>query len=328
MKTLVNHNRLRGALAPAVTAALLMAAVGAAAAAATRPVNEQGRMPADGQVTVENIAGSVKVVAWDQAEIKVTGTLGEDVKELTFSAGARSVVKVVYPERRGLHFNGLNHKDKDKDKDKVGMSIHDDAGADLTISVPRGCRLDIEVVSADVDVAGLTNEVSVTAVSGAVTVRGACASLEVECVSGDVEVDGAGKQTEVTTVSGNLNVRCDDAELQVETVTGDATVDCSSLRSLEANTVNGTITMSGRPAAGASIEAESVNGNLTLIVPADVSASFEVSTFNGDIENAFGQKAERTDKYVPGQNLKFTNGNGDADVSLNTLNGKVVIRKK
>lgn len=323
MTTHVNNNRLRGALAPAVTAALLMAAAGATAA--TRPVNEQGRMPAAGQVTIENIAGSVKVVAWDQAEIKVTGTLGEDVKELEFSAGARSVVKVVYPERRGLHFNGLKHKDKDGDH---GMTIRDGEGADLTISVPRGCRLDVEVVSADVDVAGLVNEVSITAVSGRVDVRGACASLEVENVSGDVEVDGAGKQTEVTTVSGNLKVRCDDADLQVETVTGEATVDCNSLRSLEASTVNGTITMSGRPAAGASIEAESVNGNLTLVVPADVSASFEVSTFNGDIENAFGQKPERADKYVPGSELKFTNGAGEADVSLNTLNGKVTIRKK
>lgn len=328
MKTLVNNNRLRGALAPAVIVAMLVVAAGAATAA-TRPVNEQGRMPADGQVTIENIAGSIKVVAWDQAEIRVTGTLGEDVKELEFSAGARSVVRVVYPERRGMHFNGLRHKDKDKDKDEHnGMTIRDDEGADLTISVPRGCRLEVEVISADVDVTGITNEVSVTAVSGKVGVRGACSRLEVESVSGDVEVDGAGRQTEVTTVSGNLQVRCDDADLQVETVTGDAKVDCASLRSLEAVTVNGTITMSGRPAAGAQIEAESVNGNLTLIVPADVSAAFEVSTFNGGIENAFGQKAERTDKHVPGQELTFTNGKGEADVSLNTLNGKIVIQKK
>lgn len=316
---------------PAVQALVLsvglFVAVAVAAAAPPRPVNEQGSMPADGQVSIENVAGSVKVVAWDQPAIRVTGTLGEDVRKLEFSAGARSVVKVIYPERHGVHLNGFGHKDKDARAEDDG-SIRDGEGADLTINVPRGCRLEVEVVSAGVDVSGLANEVSVTAVSGKVDVRGACERLEVANVSGDVAVDGAGRRSEVTTVSGNLRVQCDDAELQVETVTGDALVDCNSLRSLEANTVNGTITMSGRPAPGARIEAESVNGSLTVAVPADVSAAFDVSTFNGSIENAFGQKPERADKYAPGQDLKFTTGKGEADVKLNTLNGKVTITKK
>ncbi len=304
-----------------------VAAGAGSGAAAPRPVNEQGSMPADGQVTIENVAGSVKVVAWDQPAIRVTGTLGEDVRKLEFSAGARSVVKVVYPEHRSFHFNGRGHGSKDGQES--GDSAADEgARADLTVSVPRGCRLEVEVVSAGVDVSGLTNEVTVTAVSGNVDVRGACERLEVANVSGDVAVDGAGRRSEVTTVSGDLRVQCDDAELQVETVTGDALVDCNRLRSLEANTVNGTITMSGRPAAGSRIEAESVNGSLTIAMPSDVSAAFDVSTFNGSIENAFGQKPERTDKYVPGQELKFTNGKGEADVKLNTLNGKVVITKK
>jgi DUF4097 and DUF4098 domain-containing protein YvlB len=306
------HPTRTGRLAGAVLTTIVslgVATAALAAAATTRPVEQSGAMPADGRVSIENVLGNVKVTGWDKAEIRVTGTLGEYVKDLEFDAGERSLVKVVYKD--GQH--EINHADQ---------------GADLTIQVPRGCRLDVEVVAAAVDVAGLDGEIEITAVSGAVDVRGACSRLKVQSVSGDVEIDGAGRKTEVSTVSGNLNVRCDDADLEVETVTGEATVDCGSLRSLSANTVNGSVTMSGRPAAGATIEAESINGSLILKVPADVSAAFEVTTFNGEIDNAFGQKPERTDAHVPGQNLKFINGAGGADIQMNSLNGKITILKK
>lgn len=305
--------------------ALALLLNGSAAAAASRPVAERGAMPADGRVTIENIAGSVKVTGWDKAEISVTGTLGEDVERLDFTAGARSRIEVVYKERRhgagGKHREWLGNGDGEQ---RIGP----DGGADLVVQVPAGCQLEVEVVAADVEASGLSGDIAVTAVSGDVGVRGACRRLAVECVSGNVEVDGAGKTTEVGTVSGNLKVRCDDAALEVETVTGEATVDCTSLRSLKASTVNGTIAMSGRPADGAVIEAESVNGSLTLAVPGDASAAFEVTTFNGKIENAFGQKPERADRYVPGEELRFTNGGGSADVKLNTLNGAIRILKK
>lgn len=294
--------------------ALLLAA--APAAAADRPVSERGAMPPDGQVSIENIAGHVKVVGWDRDEISVTGTLGDDVERLDFSAGARAKVEVVYKER---------HRRKGESARNL---LGEGGGADLTVQVPRDCALEIEVVAAGVDVSGLGGEIEVTSVSGDVVVRGACRRLDVECVSGNVEIDGAGRTTEVGTVSGNLKVRCDDAALEVETVTGEATVDCANLRSLEASTVNGTITINGRPARGAVIEAESVNGSLSLAVPADVGAAFEVTTFNGGIENAFGQKPSRTDRYTPGEELRFTNGDGGAEVRLNTLNGQIRILKK
>lgn len=316
-------NRNRHVISLAAASALAVALAGTPAiAAGERQVAERGAMPANGRVTIENIAGSVKVVGWDQAEISVTGTLGQDVERLEFSAGPRSQVEVIYKERTGR--NGGRMRELLGGDNGAGKG----GGADLTVQVPRACELEVEVVAATVDISGLSGQIEVTSVSGNVDVRGACRELAVECVSGHVEIDGAGLVTEVSTVSGNLKVRCDDAALEVETVTGEATVDCARLRSLEASTVNGTIAMSGRPAPGAVIEAESVNGNLTLAVPGDVSAAFEVSTFNGGIENAFGQKPERTDRYVPGEELRFTNGGGEADVRLNTLNGRIRILKK
>ena len=59
-----------------------------------------------------------------------------------------------------------------------------------------------------------------------------------------------------------------------------------------------------------------------------VSARFEVETFNGDIDNCFGPQAERSSRYSPGLELSFTVGDGDSEVSIETLNGDVSICNK
>ena len=58
---------------------------------------------------------------------------------------------------------------------------------------------------------------------------------------------------------------------------------------------------------------------------AKIEGRFEVDTFNGDIDNCFGPKAKRTSKYTPGWELEFVEGNGDARITITTLNGDVTI---
>ena len=57
------------------------------------------------------------------------------------------------------------------------------------------------------------------------------------------------------------------------------------------------------------------------------SASFDIETFNGSIDNCFGPKPERTSKYAPGKKLDFQEGNGDARISVSTMNGDITICK-
>ena len=53
--------------------------------------------------------------------------------------------------------------------------------------------------------------------------------------------------------------------------------------------------------------------------------SSSIGTFTGDIETNFGPGAERTSKYMPGEELRFTEGSGSAQVRLETLNGSIEI---
>ncbi len=48
----------------------------------------------------------------------------------------------------------------------------------------------------------------------------------------------------------------------------------------------------------------------------------------GSIESDFGQVPERESRWVPSQELRFTNGAGSGEVYIETLQGGVQIRRQ
>ena len=122
----------------ALLTGLLIVAVAAPAIAADREVNESGPASAEGMVLVENISGSVQVIGWNKNEISVTGTLSGDIKELEFEAGKKKTrIEGVWP----------------RDKKNLKGEAH------LVINVPSGSQLEVECVSADIEISEV-NEIS------------------------------------------------------------------------------------------------------------------------------------------------------------------------
>lgn len=277
------------------------------AAQAGQPVEKSAKASADGKVVVGNIAGSITVIGWDKNEIHIEGTLGKEVKELKFKTDKKkSVIEVIY------------HKNKKNIRE----------GADLTIRVPEESRLEVECISADVVASKLLAEVELSSISGQVDFTGWCRELEAESISGDVVVDGGADEMSLESISGRVKARGKTAEVTVETVSGDIHLDYDTYLGLVVESVSGNIDIMGKLGRHCRVRCDVVSGAITLTVPGNVSASFEANTFNGGINNDFGQKATRTSKYAPGKELEFTNGDGDADVELNSFSGDINIQKK
>ena len=76
------------------------------------------------------------------------------------------------------------------------------------------------------------------------------------------------------------------------------------------------------------MDVESINGDAIIMLVGPVNAEIEIETFNGDIDNCFGPQAQRTSKYAPGRELKFTAGDGNGEIRIKTLNGDVTLCKK
>ena len=133
----------------------------------------------------------------------------------------------------------------------------------------------------------------------------------------------------IETVNGEIEVAGITGDVSVETTNGD--INLGGLRAdLHADTVNGSIEASFAVLGGSQrINAETVNGRVSLRLPEDASARINAGTVNGGIDaDDFGLKV---DKGFLGRDLDGEIGGGDQDTWVIqdrlTVNGGVRIRK-
>ena len=260
---------------------------------------------ADGHVHVSNIAGEVTISGWSRNEVEVTGELGRNVEELIVERdGDKVTIKVKVPRNGG---RGID--------------------SDLHIQVPQASSIDVGTVSADIDIAEVQGEQNLNTVSGDVNTEAFGNDVSAESVSGDVEVSGQRKdaETDASTVSGNVTLFRVAGVVEAASVSGDVIVDEGSFNRASLETVSGDVVFHGDVRAGGRIDAETVNGDIDVEFDKKVSGRYNIDTFNGNIRNCYGPKAIRTSKYTPGWELSFEEGDGDARVSVSTLNGDISI---
>ena len=271
-----------------LTLTLLAIIAFAPPAQAQTQIDQTRNASSDMELRVDGvIVGTVRVIGWDRAEMHVTGTIGEDVNELSIRGGPDEFeIEAEWDEDDwGDGRNGGDRRDGRREETRH-------VSVDLEIHVPRGAAIEMD---------------------------GVTASFWIEGIDGDVAVE---------TVTGDINYSGGASELALETVTGSITASGASVREGSFETVQGNIEFDGDVAADADLSFEAVGGNVTLTLPADVSAEFDIETLMGDISNEFGQEPRRTDRYMPSQELSFRNGSGSADISIETLQGTVTLRRR
>lgn len=130
----------------------------------------------------------------------------------------------------------------------------------------------------------------------------------------------------VSSVNGDIEISNVTGLVKSETVNG--TIAANGLESdAELETVNGSIEAYFNILQGDQrVNAEAVNGRVTLHLPAESSVKISAETVNGSIDASdFGLKA---DKGFVGRDLNGVIGSGEARVSVDTVNGSVKLRKR
>ena len=130
----------------------------------------------------------------------------------------------------------------------------------------------------------------------------------------------------ISTVNGDIEIRSMSGKVKAETVNGDL-VATGLVSDVDLETVNGGVNAEFDTLAGSQrVSVEAVNGRIVLTLPADTSARLHAETVNGSIDvDDFGLK---TDKGFIGHECDGQIGNGDARISLDTVNGSIRIVKK
>ncbi|MEZ5330938.1 MAG: DUF4097 family beta strand repeat-containing protein [Thermoanaerobaculia bacterium] len=305
----------RSRLTPFPIAGLLLLAL-AGPATADRAIEEHLELSADGELAVEILSGSLVIHGWDRPELQIKGTVEDDVEDLEISGnGTRAWIEMDTELSHG-HSRG-----------RVDLDV------DLEIWMPASARLEVDTLSAGIEVSGLAGSLELGSVSGQIIVSGAPAELDAETVSGDVRLDGSGTRTgtpvSVETVSGNVVLRGVGGKIDASTVSGRIELGAVAVvTDADLETVSGSVSIEAALAPGARVDVNSHSGSITLRLPADTSASFDISTFSGSVANDLGPAAQRIDRFGPGKALEFSLGDGSAEVSVETFSGSVSLKRQ
>jgi len=285
---------------------LALACLAALPALAGTPIDQTRPLDPRGRIEIENLKGRVEVRAWDRQEVKVTGTLGDGVEKFSMEGDRRTLrIEVKYPSRSG----------------RTEPTV-------LIVQVPTLADLEIETVSADIDVHGIASrELSLESVSGDIVANGAPREARVESVSGDVRLVLNSSDVSVDTVSGELSLQGRlNGEVSMESVSGNLRLDSigERLRSMSAGTVSGDMDLKLALQDGGEIRTESVSGDLLLRLPRDVSCEVSGESFSGEL-SAPGAKIQR-EEFGPGSSFHTRYGAGKGDVRIETFSGDATLR--
>lgn len=177
-----------------------------------------------GRLLVRNVSGDTEIEAWDKSTILFDRDEG------------------------GLW----------KANEREGMIMAKVLSGDLRVKVPRRTGLDVNSVSGDILVHGVTGK------------------LDAKTVSGNVELRDVSEAVDISTTSGDIKTRDIDGKCHIMTVSGD--IDLGFRKDL----------------AGL---VETRSGDIDVWVPTDANVSLEAEiVLDGEIRNDVGIKAEHLDE--------------------------------
>lgn len=259
----------------------------------------------DGVVEIDGAGGTLKIIGWNKPEVWVTGTLGDGAEGLQLGGSSRRV-------RIDIETEGNPHS----------------VQSNLEIHVPAGARVEVDAMSADIDVLDVTGTVTADTVAGSISVTGSAREVTLESVNGSVDVACACTRAQVESVNGSVTVKGAKGEVEASTVNGTLMVTGTSFERARLETVNGRITFEGALQRNATLDVESVGGSVDLRLPANTDAQFSVRTSSGSIRNDWGAAPRKTSRFTQAEELTFTAGAGGATVTIQTLSGDVIVAKR
>lgn len=288
-----------------VTAGIALAIVLAQAPAprqAAPQTDETIAVQRGARLSVNNHAGEVSVRTWDKDSVHVIAR-----------HQARSRVNI-RPTSGGLSIGT---------SDSAGPP----ASVDFEITVPAWMPIRVEGPYNFITIEGAQAEVYASTVAGDVMVKGGTGVVTAKSIQGEVQVDGARGKVTASSVNEDVRVSASSGEISVETTNGDISMTGIDSKSVDATTVNGTITFEGKLTDGGHYMFGTHNGDIAMGLPETNNATFTLRTYQGSISSDFALEGYKRGETPRGRRVVATLGNGSADVNLETFGGTIRLRK-
>jgi DUF4097 and DUF4098 domain-containing protein YvlB len=277
-----------------------------AAASAQQKVDIQRSCTPQVSVRIGGAISSIKVIAWSNDSISLTGALGAGSR---MDGGPSSVSGPI----QGMKFF---------------IEAPDEAAVrnnKLELRVPRNARVWIKAGSADIDVQGMGGGLDLNIVGGSVKVSGKPRELLVESMDGAVTFTGFAEYAKIKTATGDIVLEGGGDDLTFTTVSGSiqAANGERALQRLRLESVTGPITFAGALARGADLRLESHSGAIELRLPRPSSVEIDAASVLGAIENTWNQTRPVAGREGRGMELGISSGMSGARVQVRSFKGSI-----
>jgi hypothetical protein len=208
-----------------------------------------------------------------------------------------------------------------------GRGAESERGSPLELDLPRGVRLVVNTMSADVDLRDLRGDVDVRTMTGDVRGDALSGRVFVETLSGNVDVVGAITQLRASTVSGDVITRGTVGRIDVRTTSGDIDLRGGATSQVTVQSMSGDVQFDGALADDARVQIGTHSGNVSVRVPESARGQLELSTVTGELDAggpltlmpgdlAGARRGRATQRY------QF-NGGGAMQLDISTFSGDV-----
>ena len=218
---------------------------------------------------------------------------------------------------------------------------------DLEVSVPRYAEIEvIRVTRSPVEVTGVETPLTVIGERSALSFKNVGA-VEARTRNGAVEVENASGLVDVVTASGNISVKRAGSDVRVLSISGAVGVECVRGRvnvdntdgaiildnvqgDVDVSTSNSDVLFTSAIREGGRYFLKSMSGAVVMNgqdKPPGFMAS--LSSYRGIIENDFQLKVKQSSQHEETVNRRLVGsyGNGKAQLTLDTFDGKINLRK-
>ena len=285
----------RAAFAFALTSAALTLFTFSAGAADNRKESRLEIAPG-GNLTVINALGSVTLHSAPGHQVLVAYTTHSDKIEVDQTTPDKQRVE--------LRSHTLANQKASADEAKV----------DFEITVPPGVSVNITTVSAPIAADGLNGDVSLSSESGQVTVRNMSRShLHVRSMNAPVILNNV-------TLS-HVDLQSSAGPVHLTTVTGP---------NVTVGTANGSIDYHGDCAGGGDYRFSTHTGDIEMWLPAYASVDLSARSRAGSVDNEFPleEKQHQVNPPVQGRSFAGTSNSGSSSVELQSISGKIRVKKQ
>lgn len=228
----------------------------AASAKVTEKFAQTYPLDANGTIELENVNGSVEIVAWDRNEVSL-----EAEKSARDEEGLTRMHLRIDSTPRRLSIR-TEYEKKWKFWDNMNAQVH------YKLMVPAGASLDkIDVVNAGISVTGVKGAVNLDTVNGGIEAEGLAGPGRFDTVNGSIRVSYAAMPANGRIALDTVNGTCKlvlpaDAAFDFDADTVNGRINCDfpiTLRDSGKREMHGTVN-----GGGARVSLESVNGSLTV----------------------------------------------------------------